>query len=170
MLGIQLLSLVGVIVLSIRAEMGVGGLSERTYDFIEEGYDIAFHTKHLRDSSIMVKKIAPLQFVLCAAPAYLEQHGEPSTPLDLANHHTLIHVNDPVWHFTRSGKKVIFKSHRVVFSSNTYLVLEKATIRGMGIAMLPVRSVYRDIQAGVLRPVTTSRSMLAGSAARQAMC
>lgn len=134
----------------IHVRLELGGISERTYNFIDEGYDIAFHTKHLRDSSIMVKKIAPLQFVLCAAPAYLESHGVPATPPELANHDTLIHVNDPVWHFTRAGKKVIFKSHRVVFSSNTYLVLQKATIRSMGIALLPVRSIYQDIQAGSL--------------------
>jgi DNA-binding transcriptional LysR family regulator len=137
----------------IHVRLELGGLSERTYNFIEDGYDIAFHTKHLRDSSIMIKKIAPLKFVLCAAPAYLESHGAPSSPLELADHHTLIHVNDPVWHFTRAGKKIIFKSHRVVFSSNTYLVLQKATIRGMGIALLPVRSVYQDIHAGSLLPV-----------------
>jgi DNA-binding transcriptional LysR family regulator len=137
----------------IHVRLELGGLSERTYNFIEDGYDIAFHTKHLRDSSIMIKKIAPLKFVLCAAPAYLESHGVPSSPLELADHHTLIHVNDPVWHFTRGGKKVVFKSHRVVFSSNTYLVLQKATIRGMGIALLPVRSVYQDIHAGSLLPV-----------------
>jgi len=134
----------------IRVRLELGGLSERTYNFIDEGYDIAFHTKHLRDSSIMVKKIAPLQYILCAAPAYLELYGVPSVPLDLANHNSLIHVNDPVWHFTRAGKKVIFKSHRVVFSSNTYLVLQKASIRSMGIALLPVRSVYQEIQAGSL--------------------
>jgi len=137
----------------IHIRLELGGLSERTYNFIEEGYDISFHTKHLRDSSIMVKKIAPLQFLLCAAPDYLKTHGEPQTPLDLAHHDTLVHVNEPVWHFTRAGKKVIFKSQRVVFSSNTYLVLQKAAIRGMGIALLPVRSVYQDIRAGTLRPV-----------------
>jgi DNA-binding transcriptional LysR family regulator len=137
----------------IHIRLELGGLSERTYNFIEEGYDISFHTKHLRDSSIMVRKIAPLQFLLCAAPDYLQTHGLPQTPLDLAHHDTLVHVNEPVWHFTRAGKKVIFKSQRVVFSSNTYLVLQKAAIRGMGIALLPVRSVYQDIRAGALRPV-----------------
>jgi DNA-binding transcriptional LysR family regulator len=33
----------------IHVRLELGGLSERTYDFIEEGYDIAFHTKNLRD-------------------------------------------------------------------------------------------------------------------------
>jgi len=137
----------------IHVRLELGGLSERTYNFIDEGYDIAFHTKHMRDSSIMIKKIAPLKFVLCAAPSYLESHGVPLAPLELANHDTLIHVNDPVWHFTRAGKKVIFKSHRAVFSSNTYLVLQKAAIRGMGITLVPVRAVYQDIQAGSLLPL-----------------
>jgi len=137
----------------IHVRLELGGLSERTYNFIEEGYDIAFHTKHLRDSSIMVKKIAPLQFVLCAAPRYLDIHGIPATPLDLAKHDSLIHVNDPVWHFTRAAKKLIFKSHRIVFSSNTYLVLQKAAIRGMGIALLPMRSAYHEIEDGSLVPV-----------------
>jgi DNA-binding transcriptional LysR family regulator len=137
----------------IHVRLELGGLSERTYNFIEEGYDIAFHTKHLRDSSIMVKKIAPLQFVLCAAPSYLASRGVPEAPQELTNHDSLIHVNDPVWHFTRAGKKVVFKSHRIVFSSNTYLVLQKAAIRGMGIALLPMRSVYQEIQNGSLQPV-----------------
>jgi DNA-binding transcriptional LysR family regulator len=140
----------------IHVRLELGGLSERTYNFIEEGYDIAFHTKHLRDSSIMVKKIAPLQFVLCAAPSYLQAHGTPTAPLELASHDTMTHVNDPVWHFMRGSRRVIFKPQRVVFSSNTYLVLQKAAIRGMGVALLPVRSVYQDIQAGSLLPLLSS--------------
>ena len=147
----------------IHVRLELGGLSERTYNFIEDGYDIAFHTKHLRDSSIMIKKIAPLQFVLCAAPAYLDARRCTVVAAGPAKHDTLIHVNDPVWHFTRAGKKVIFKSHRVVFSSDTYLVLQKAAIRGMGIALLPVRSVYQDIHAGTLR--RSSRLRGAGAAA-----
>ena len=137
----------------IRIRLELGGLSEHSYNFIEVGFDIAFHTKHQRNSSIMVKKISPLQFVLCAAPSYLDARGVPSTPLDLADHDTLVHVNEPVWHFTRAGKKVVYKPQHVAFSSNTFLVLQKAAIRGMGIALLPVRSVYQDIQAGTLRPV-----------------
>jgi len=137
----------------VHVRLELGGLSERTYNFIEEGYDIAFHTKHLRDSSVMVRKIAPLQFVLCASANYLRGRDVPATPLELANLDALVHVNDPVWHFTRAGKKINYKPQQVAFSSNTYLVLQKAAIRGMGIALLPVRSVYQDIQAGNLEVI-----------------
>lgn len=137
----------------VRVRLELGGLSDHTYNFVEEGYDIAFHTKNLRDSSVMVKKVAPLQFVLCASASYLSTHTPPTTPLDFANLDALIHVNDPVWHFNHAGKKINYKPQRVVFSSNTYLVLQKAAIRGMGVALLPVRSVYQDIQAGNLEIV-----------------
>jgi DNA-binding transcriptional LysR family regulator len=143
----------------VHVKLELGGISDRTYDFIEEGYDIAFHTKNLRDSSVMVRKIAPLQFVLCAAAGYVRGRDVPTTPLDLANFDALVHVNDPVWHFLRGGKKVNYKPQRVVFSSNTYLVLQKAAIRGMGIALLPVRSVYQDIRDGNLEIVLPDYSI-----------
>src|SRR5882757_1347466 len=43
----------------VRVRLELGGLSDHTCNFVEEGYDIAFHTKNLRDSSVMVKKVAP---------------------------------------------------------------------------------------------------------------
>jgi DNA-binding transcriptional LysR family regulator len=137
----------------VHVRLELGGLSERTYDFVEEGFDIAFHTKHLRDSSVMVRKIAPLQFVLCGSANYLRGRELPASPLELAHMDALVHINDPVWHFTRGGKKINYKPQQVAFSSNTYLVLQKAAIRGMGLALLPVRSVYQDIQAGNLEIV-----------------
>ena len=38
-----------------------------------------------------------------------------------------------------------------VFTSNTYLVLQKATLRGLGIGLLPLRPMYNDVLAGKLR-------------------
>jgi len=137
----------------IHVRLELGGISERTYSFIDEGYDIAFHTKNLRDSSITVKKIAPLHFALCAAPDYLSRRGMPTTPAELARHECLVHVSDPVWHFNRGTHKHHFKPQPIAFSSNTYLVLHKAAIRGMGLAVLPVRSVYPDIKSGHLQVI-----------------
>lgn len=137
----------------IHVRLELGGLSERTYNFVEEGYDIAFHTKNLRDSAITVKKIAPLHFALCAAPDYLARRGAPQTPANIATHDCLVHVNDPVWHFTHGTQKFNQKPHKVVFSSNTYLVLQKAALRGMGLAVLPVRSVYPEIKSGHLQVI-----------------
>jgi DNA-binding transcriptional LysR family regulator len=134
----------------IHVKLELGGLSERTYDFLKNGYDIAFYTKYLRHSSIKVKKIATLEFVLCASPKYLATHGEITGLADLAQHDCLVHTNDPIWHIAADGKEQHFKPHKVVFSSNTYVVLQKAAIAGMGVALVPLRSIAPEVRAGNL--------------------
>ena len=62
----------------IHIRFEVGGMSERTYDFLDQGFDVSFHTRHVRDSNLMLKKIADLKFALCASPIYLHRAGEPA--------------------------------------------------------------------------------------------
>jgi DNA-binding transcriptional LysR family regulator len=135
----------------INVRFDVGGMSDRTYNFIDSGFDVAFHTKHLRDSSVKVKKISDLKFVLCAAPSYLAHAPELATPRDLVSHNCLVHANDLVWHFRNGSKREHFKVQNAVFHSNTYLVLQKATLHGLGIALLPLRPIYRDVLEGRLQ-------------------
>ena len=130
-------------------------MSDRMYDFIEQGYDMAFHTKDLRDSSVKVRRVATLPFVVCAAPAYLRQHGTPMMPSDLAEHQCIVHRNDPIWHLEEGGQPTHHKVSHSAFTSNTYLILQKAAIEGMGIALLPLRPIYDDIRAGRLELVLT---------------
>jgi hypothetical protein len=35
-------------------------MSERSYEFLDNGFDIAFHTRHVRDCNLMLRKIAEL--------------------------------------------------------------------------------------------------------------
>jgi DNA-binding transcriptional LysR family regulator len=135
----------------IRVTLELGGLSERTYDFLKNGYDIAFYTKFLRDSSIKVKKIATLEFVLCASPDYIRERGELKSPGDLPQHDCLVHTNDPIWHIMSTSKEKNFKPHNVVFASNTYMVLQKAAIQGMGVALVPLRSIINELHSGKLQ-------------------
>jgi DNA-binding transcriptional LysR family regulator len=135
----------------IRVTLELGGLSERTYDFLKNGYDIAFYTKFLRDSSIKVKKIATLEFVLCASPDYIRERGELKSPADLPHHDCLVHTNDPIWHIMSTSKEKNFKPHNVVFASNTYMVLQKAAIQGMGVALVPLRSIINELRSGKLQ-------------------
>ncbi|HXH98456.1 MAG TPA: LysR family transcriptional regulator [Gaiellaceae bacterium] len=143
----------------INVRFEVGGMSDRTYNFIDSGFDVAFHTKHLRDSSVKVKKIADLKFVLCAAPAYLAKRPELTGPRDLADHNCLVHVNDPVWHFKYGSRSEHVKVAHPVFTSNTYLVLQKATLRGLGIALLPLRPIYQEVLDGRLRVLLSEHAV-----------
>lgn len=137
----------------ITVRFDVGGMGERIYDFIDKGYDLAFHTKYLRDSSVRVRKVATLPFVLCASPLYLRRNSPLAEPADLTHHACLVHRNDPVWHFERDGGQQHHKVQTPVFTSNTYLVLNKAALEGMGVALLPLRPIFDDVRSGRLQVV-----------------
>jgi DNA-binding transcriptional LysR family regulator len=135
----------------IQVRFELGGMSDRTYDFLDSGFDVAFHTRDLRDSSVRLKKIASLPFVLCAAKEYLEREGPLTEPNGLAAHDCLVHLNDPVWRLGHGHASTLHKIRNVAFSSNSYIALQKAAVHGRGIALLPQRPAYEDLLSGALQ-------------------
>jgi DNA-binding transcriptional LysR family regulator len=75
------------------------------------GVDVAIRFGPPDDSSLIARKLLDTSIVTCAAPAYLEKHGEPRTPHDLI-HHELLLFRDPQtgrafpWEFHR-GREII---------------------------------------------------------------
>jgi DNA-binding transcriptional LysR family regulator len=134
----------------IHIRFEVGGMSERSYEFLDQGFDVAFHTRHVRDCNLMLRKIADLKFALCAAPAYLHRAGQPDQVNDLTEHDCLANTNDPIWHLAQDGHDVHLKISEPVYSSNSYVTLRKAAIAGRGIGLLPMRLVSDDIADGTL--------------------
>ena len=55
------------------------------------GFDLALRVGELKDSSLVVRRVAPVRFVLCASPDYVKQHGVPREPADLSNHRCLFY-------------------------------------------------------------------------------
>jgi DNA-binding transcriptional LysR family regulator len=125
-------------------------MSERSYEFLDQGFDVAFHTRHVRDCNLMLRKIADLQFALCAAPAYMHRAGQPGQVNDLPEHDCLANTNDPIWHLCQDGHDVHLKISDPVYSSNSYVTLRKAAIAGRGVALLPMRLVSDDLADGTL--------------------
>ncbi|MFJ2608303.1 LysR family transcriptional regulator [Streptomyces sp. NPDC091279] len=135
----------------IQVRFELGGMSDRTYDFLDGGFDVAFHTRDLRDSSVRLKKIASLPFVLCAAADYIAREGGLGHPNDISAHDCLVHVNDPVWRIGHGHASTLHKIRNIAFSSNSYLALQKAAVHGRGIALLPQRPAYDDLLSGALQ-------------------
>lgn len=67
----------------IELEIGMG---DRTVDLVREGYDCVLRAGEPRDSSLVIRRVARLQQVTCASPAYLQQHGVPDSPAAFATH------------------------------------------------------------------------------------
>jgi DNA-binding transcriptional LysR family regulator len=137
----------------IQIRFEVGGMSDRPHEFLDRGYDVAFHTKQVRDSNLMIKKVADLEFLVCAAPSYLDAHGEPQTPGDLLHHQCLVHTNYPIWHMREGERLLNLKITQPAFSSNSYLTLQKAVVAGRGISTLPVGAVLPDLREERLLPL-----------------
>jgi DNA-binding transcriptional LysR family regulator len=133
----------------VLADLTLGGMNPQTYDFIEQGFDVAIHTRSIRNSRIKVKRIATIRFSLCAAPSYLEQRRPPGSPRDLLAHNCLVQSSDPIWHFGKGKLGAKVKVPRT-FSSNSYLVLRTAALKGLGIAFVPSRTVRDDFKNGTL--------------------
>lgn len=60
---------------------------------IDEGADVVLRPGSLEgmagDAQLIARTLCDLERVICAAPSYLEQHGVPRTPDDLARHNCL---------------------------------------------------------------------------------
>ncbi len=107
----------------------------------------------LPDSTLIGRKIATLQWVVCASSKYLDRHREPKTPADLTKHLCLAHVNldpnDRAWRL-HSSDHVISVKISGTFSSNSALVLRKAALAGLGIGYLPLYCIEDDLKSGAL--------------------
>jgi DNA-binding transcriptional LysR family regulator len=135
----------------IHVRFEIGGMSDRTFDFLDKGYDIAFHTRDLRDSTLLVRRVAGIDYVLCAAPSYLKTAPALIDPTSIGEHDCLLHINDPIWNLRHDGDEQLrLKVVSTVYSSNSYLTLRKAALRGRGIALMPLRTVMADLEDGSL--------------------
>jgi LysR family transcriptional regulator for bpeEF and oprC len=65
------------------------GMGDRPVDLVQEAVDCVIRGGELVDSTLVARRIGSLSFVTCAAPSYLERHGEPKTLEDLQHHHAV---------------------------------------------------------------------------------
>ncbi|MBJ6765861.1 LysR family transcriptional regulator [Myxococcaceae bacterium JPH2] len=132
--------------------------SDRVVDLVEEGFDVAIRiADDLKDSTLVVRRLAPEQRLLCASPDYLRRRGTPRDIDELVTHDCLLFKRSrgPLdWQFQEKGGP---RAVRVTgaFQSNNNVVLRCAALKGRGIANLPRYLVAEELRAGTLVPVLT---------------
>jgi DNA-binding transcriptional LysR family regulator len=140
----------------IRVCLTLDDFTFRPHDFVESGQDVAIRTAEIRNSSVIVKRIGIFKSVVCASPDYLGTHGHPQEPGELARHVCLPHLylssDDRHWRL-KGPRGIVSVKADGPFLSNSALVLRRATLAGLGIAMLPLYCVAQDLDAGTLVPV-----------------
>jgi DNA-binding transcriptional LysR family regulator len=131
-------------------------LDDRQIDLIEEGFDVAIRIAHLRDSSLVARKIVPCRQVLCASPAYLKKHGTPERPEDLLEHNCILysflsHARE--WRLVDDQGETHVVPLKGFLQTNNGLVNRAACLSGVGIVMLPTFYIGDQLRSGELVPV-----------------
>jgi len=67
-------------------------LADRVVDLVEEGYDLAVRIARLPSSSLISRQLTSTRMVLCASPEYLQRHGTPQHPSEVADHAVITYV------------------------------------------------------------------------------
>lgn len=129
-------------------------LSDRPVDLLGEGYDLALRIGLLEDSTLIARRIASIQRVYCASPAYLAERGTPLQPEALQHHDCLPygHGRQVQWRFISKGKPLVVHVTGRMRVNNGEL-LRDAAVAGMGITYLPTFIVAEALKDGRLLPV-----------------
>jgi DNA-binding transcriptional LysR family regulator len=133
-------------------------MTDRKVDLTTEGLDLAFFLGQPKDSNLRIRKIADVERVLCASPAYIEAHGNPDSGDKLVsdNHECLIlrfpGATEFQWRLiTPEGPKKFSVGGR--YESDDGDVLSDWALSGNGIVMKPIFEVADHIRTGRLVPV-----------------
>jgi len=129
-------------------------LSDRPVDLLSEGYDLALRIGVLEDSTLIARRLATIERLYCASPAYLAARGTPSHPEDLLDHDCLPygHHRQVQWRFNGPGKSQVVNVTGRMRVNNGEL-LRDAAIAGLGITYLPTFIIGAALADGRLVPV-----------------
>lgn len=129
-------------------------------DLIDARIDIAVRVGQLADSSWVARPLCEIEMVLCAAPAYVERHGLPAAPSDLAGFDWLAWAREAQDTGETAPMLALFlhgpggESQRlqvgVRIASNNHVALQQMCEQGLGIARLSYADVLPALARGAL--------------------
>ncbi|TCR65326.1 LysR family transcriptional regulator [Bosea sp. BK604] len=128
--------------------------SDRFVDLIAEGFDCAIRVGYLQDSTLVARRVGPIYGKLLASPDYIEAHGCPEKPEELAGHQALMQGTE-TWQFL-DGDKVVTVHPRGRFKADNAVALCAAALAGLGIAWIPDGITRDHVASGALVPIMTS--------------
>ncbi len=133
------------------------GEGERMVDLIPEGIDCALRAGDLKNSSLIGRRVAALEQVTCASPAYLARNGVPRSLNDLAAHRMVRYVSSSTGQphplkFLEAGEchLVSLDGLLTVTGAEIYTA---AALAGFGLIQVPRYRIEDQLQKDLLRVV-----------------
>lgn len=136
---------------------------DREVDLIAERFDLALRIGPgiLRDSNLVGKKLFDIQMGLFASPGLLVEHGEPNDLSDLQNY--------PFIFFSKQQEPVFKQDATFIpeeleqlngnLKINDILTCKEAALSGLGICILPVDIVRREVATKKLKRLLSGCSL-----------
>ena len=130
-------------------------LAQRIPDLLDEGYDVSLTlATDLPDSGLVSQRLGSAFSIVCASPEYLERHGVPQVPSDLARH-TCLQMVTPIFPLNEWIFDGPNGTESVTFSTPTFQVnvaeaMALAVREGMGVGLIPIYSAISGLRSGEL--------------------
>lgn len=125
---------------------------DRVVSLDEEGIDAAVRIGELADSSMQAVRVGRVRRVVCASPRYLEAHGRPRRPEDLADHRLVSAggvTPSAEWRFVHDDRPLSVRVNPRLVTSTVDSAIAAAR-SGFGLTRVLSYQVAEDVEAGAL--------------------
>ncbi|MDT5091444.1 MAG: hypothetical protein QOH60_807 [Mycobacterium sp.] len=138
-------------------------LVDKMVDPIKDGFDVAFGTGPLQDSTLIARKVFSLELFLCASPSFLGELGEPVTEPTQLNTLPFIHLG-----FYRGQRTLTLARHKKSYEltptirarANNFQVCKEYILQGLGIGAMPTQIMCtEELRDGSIVPVLPGWSL-----------
>lgn len=131
-------------------------------DLIDARIDLALRAGRLADSSWVAQHLCAFEWVLCAAPAYLNRRGMPTTPAELAAHDWVGMAREGSAQTLGlvgpgGARHELGTAPRI--TSNNQFSLQQMCVAGLGVGLMVRAEVDDELRSGRLVPLLTDWRM-----------
>ncbi|HVJ54259.1 MAG TPA: LysR family transcriptional regulator [Aliidongia sp.] len=128
-------------------------LDDRMVDLVADGIDVALRIANLPDSSLITRRLCPVQRWVVGAPAYFARRGTPRRPRELRDHACLSYSylsTGETWRFTDAAGAEEAATVKGPLRATNGEALSAALEAGIGIALQPDFLAWDAIRDGRL--------------------
>lgn len=128
-------------------------MSNYTVDLTAQNIDVDIRIGKLEDSSLITRKLASADRIVCATPAYLRNAPPLEKPVDLGIHNCLtyrLNLGRAMWRFVDQAGELSEVPVRGSLQSDNGQALLMAMLADQGLAVMPDWAVRSEIESGKL--------------------
>ncbi|MCJ8322702.1 MAG: LysR family transcriptional regulator [Rhizobiales bacterium] len=128
--------------------------SDSRVDVVAGGFDVVVRIGAAPDSVFKARKLVSCPIIVCASQDYLDKHGTPDNPQDLADHQMIIYTgkdNQNNWTYQNEDRSIGHVNFSSILKSDNGEMNNQATLQGIGIAIQPLFIVIDQLKSGALQ-------------------